>query len=408
MNIIEFKSFKEYDLVFCFVDTTPHISDGWAKEITKNQSDYTISNLYNKGYTVLQGTNEDALILKASENYKFACILSSGTEFINGEGCIDAIVNECTENFLVKGHVLDRGDAYYELHQQCFLINLINYKKEGCPAIGQQVLGSKHTQICPIRAVSNHHDDYTPLWIQPGLQEKEYKHKCHGWNILSVALKNYKVTSFNETIRNNKIHLYPESPKDFLDKLSYVYSKERYCATEFVHKNHTEWYNQELKNLRQVIAPASGEWYKPFLDITKTCTVVLYDYNLSSLEYWKNNVEKLDNVEYKFIQLDLLADKIDFKTLADISLEEDTLINLSNIFCYEGTCTLSPLKYRLEKENEIVSNIKSTMPNAWINFSARASSGYISHNNYFAKAKDLELYKISDLKKPTWHYNEWL
>lgn len=408
MNIIEFSSFNNNNIVFCFVDTTPYMTDLWAKEIIKNQSDYTISNLYNKGYTILQGTNEDDLLRRAAESFDYACVFSSGTEFINGEECISQIIKECKDNFLVKGHILDRKDAYYELHQQCYLVNLTNYKAEGCPTIGQQELGSNHTQIQPIRSDINHHDDYTPLWIQPGLLEREYYHKCHGWHILSVALKKYKVFSFSNSIRDNKVHLYPESIKNFQDKLSYVYKKERYCATQFIHKSHTEWHNVEQKNLRQVIAPASGEWYKSFLDKTKLCNVVLYDYNPASLEYWKNNVEKLDNVNYQFVKLDLLSDKIDFSQYIDCSLDQHTLINLSNIFCYEGTCTLSPLTHRLNKENELLYSIKKHMPNAWVNFAARASSGFIDHNNYFEQAKDIKIYSVQELKKPTWHYTEWL
>ena len=49
-------------------------------------------------------------------------MLSTGTEFTNAQQVIDAIAKLCQDDFVVTGHILDRGDAYYELHQQCYLI----------------------------------------------------------------------------------------------------------------------------------------------------------------------------------------------------------------------------------------------------------------------------------------------
>ena len=407
-NVLKFKSFKDTNLVFCIVDTTPYIVDSWIKEITKNQADYTLQNLCIKGYTVFQGTNEDQLLRDASECFEYACVLSTGTEFLNGEKCIDLILDECTDNFFVKGHILDRGDAYYELHAQCYLLNLKEYVKLGCPTVGKQELGVPHSKVKPIRSSENFHNDYTPIHISLGTELKTYNHKCHGWNFIQIGLENSKISPFNNDIRNNKKHLYPESPKDFYKNLSYVYFKERFCATEFVHKSHTEWFNEFIPNLRQVVAPASGEWYKEMLDKTKSCKVVLYDYNLESLEYWRGNVEKLPNVEYEFIHWDLLGNFLDITNYLNVDLLDHTLINFSNIFCYEGTSTLSNLRYRLEKENEILLHLKSNIPTAYVNFSVRSASGFVSNVETLKKIQDIQLYQISDFQTPTWHAVDWL
>jgi hypothetical protein len=408
MSVIRFNSQQDKPLAFCMIDTTHLISDPWIKELTKNQADYTVSNLYLKGYTIFQGINEDQIIKAASENYDYACVFSTGTEFLNGDACFNELVKLCSDDFLIKGHILDRGDAYYELHQQCYLINLKIYRKLGFPNIGKQSLGEKHTQVLPNRSVENIHDSYTPLWINQGNSLKEYSHKCHGWNIIKTALEfNYVITAFDNNVRDNKKHLYPESSKDFYKHLDYVYYKERYCSTELVYKQHTENSNKRFSNVRQVIAPASGEWYKEYLSSTELCNVILYDYNLKSLEYWKQNVSIIPNVKYHFVHCDLLSNGYDFSKVIDSSLEYDTLINLSNIFCYEGTSTLSNLKYRLEKENEIVNYFKSILPNAHINFSARASSGFETEENYVNIAKYIKLYSLTDLIKPTWHYVDW-
>jgi hypothetical protein len=407
-NVLKFKSFKDTNLVFCIVDTTPYIVDSWIKEITKNQADYTLQNLCIKGYTVFQGTNEDQLLRDASECFEYACVLSTGTEFLNGEKCIDLILDECTDNFFVKGHILDRGDAYYELHAQCYLLNLKEYVKLGCPTVGKQELGVPHSKVKPIRSSENFHDDYTPIHISLGTELKTYNHKCHGWNFIQIGLENSKISPFNNDIRNNKKHLYPESPKDFYKNLSYVYFKERFCATEFVHKSHTEWFNKFIPNLRQVVAPASGEWYKEMLDTDNQCKVILYDYNPESLKYWRENVEYLPNVTYEFIYWDLLGNFYDITQHLDLELEDFTLVNLSNIFCYEGTSTLANTKFRLKKENELLDCLKNKIPNAWVNFSARTSAGFINADSCIQRIKETPMYTIQDFRAPTWRIQDWI
>lgn len=407
MTIVEFGNNRSKSMVFCMVDTTHTITDQWIKEIIKNQADYTISNLSLKGYTILQGTNEDHLLKTASEQFDYACVFSTGTEFTNGAVGMEELEKECNDNFFIKGHILDRGDAYYELHQQCYLINLKKYKDLNFPEIGQMALSDVHTQFAPVRSVDNIHDDYTPLWIGPGTEQKSYYHKCHGWNIISIALKNkFVIESFKNNVRENKRHLYPESPKDFYKQLEYVYFKERYCANEFVHTAHTEWSEKQYFNIRQVIAPASGEWYKDYLS-DQSSNIILYDYNFKSLEYWSKHVTQRANIGYNFVYCDLLIDVSTIDKYINKELENDTLINLSNIFCYEGTTTLTNLKYRLEKENQTINYFKNKLPEANIHFTARASSGFVESDHYTGVVKNIKTYKLSELKAPTWHVYDW-
>jgi hypothetical protein len=409
MNIVEYNNTDDRELVFCILDTTAKITDPWIKELTKNQADFTLQNLFAKGYTVLQGTSGDLLLQEATKRFKHACMLSTGTEFTNGTTAIDALLKECQPDYLVKGHILDRGDAYYELHQQCFLVNLTNYKELGCPKIGQQQLGEQHTQLAVQRSTNNFHDSYTPHWIKLDTPSRntKYNHKCHGWNIISVALKKgFHVKAFPEDIRNNKKHLYPESPTDFYKQLEYVYYKDNFCRTEHIHTDHTEHHNRIYENLRQVVAPASGEMYKSWIHKTKPVTVVLYDYNESSLAYWKENVERLPNVTYKFVKWDLLGEHVNICDYLEKRYIKYTLYNISNIFCYEGTNTLYNIKYKLQKENHLINYLKQEMPDAQINFSSRTSEAFTPYNLY-GTAKDMLVYDIEEFKCPTWHISDW-
>jgi hypothetical protein len=140
----------------------------------------------------------------------------------------------------------------------------------------------------------------------------------------------------------------------------------------------------------QIIIPASGTLY---LDLIDTGTVIFYDYNRRSLDYWEKECPRKAGITYKFVHSDLL---IDDKLIENINFNaENTLINLSNIFCYESTAVFYPLSYRLKRQNNFVDKV-SRLKKSKINFSMTASCGFSTIKNP----------TLSDLKKPTWHYNQ--
>ena len=365
MNILEFNPVRKTDIAFCFVDNTRSYQSG-IREFMKNQADGTLANVYAKKWTVYQWIDEDALLRHAcNKGHKWAVVFSTGTEFINGAAFFDAVQSMIKKDFFIAGHVLDRSDAYYELHHQCYLINLEKYKELGYPIVGEQELGSKHIQYIPERSDNNIHDDYTPLTVTYGnYTREEYRHKCHGWNILSIAFDNNEtVLIFDETMRSNKKHFYPESPKDFYKNLSWAYYRLNYCHTTFVHTSNTETIDLPIRQYKQIVTPASGVWFTDYL--APGGKVVMYDYNKASLDYWQ-----IQYPEYKFVQCDLLGES-NLLDYIDTSIP-DTFINLSNIFNYEGTVFFYSLAYRKYKETDLVNRIKSVLSSATINFSLRS------------------------------------
>ena len=365
MNILEFNPVCKTDIAFCFVDNTRSYQSG-IREFMKNQADGTLANVYAKKWTIYQWIDEDALLRHAcNKGHKWAVVFSTGTEFINGDAFFDAVQSMIKKDFFIAGHVLDRSDAYYELHHQCYLINLEKYKELGWPVVGEQELGSKHIQYIPERSDDNIHDDYTPLTVNYGnYTREEYQHKCHGWNILSIAFDNKEtVLVFNETVRSNKKHFYPESPKDFYKNLSWAYYRLNYCHTTFVHTSNTEIIELPVRQYKQIVTPASGVWFTDYL--APGANVIMYDYNKASLDYWQGQ-----RPEYKFVQCDLLGES-NLLDYIDTSIP-DTFINLSNIFNYEGTVFFHSLAYRKYKETELVNRIKSILPSATINFSMQS------------------------------------
>ena len=401
MNIKTFNG-QSKSIVFCFVDNTHIYTSAWTRELIKNQSDYSITNITSKGYSVVQGQDEDALLKYVATDYKYAVVFATGTEFINGSSFFVELNNLVDTDFFIAGHVLDRGNAYYELHHQCYIINLDYYKKFNQPSIGQQCLGVKHKQWAPWRSPDNYHDDYTPKWLSTGEEIKEYKHQCHGWSILSIGFENeIPIIVFNDSMRDSKKHFYPENQFEFLKHSAWLYARHNYCATNFVHTSNTDWSNSNLSKVRQVFTPASGTWWVDHIDAVNPVNVVMYDYNQKALDYWQANAPQLSNVCYKFVKLDLLTDAIDLSAF-DTTLH--TLINLSNIFAYEATAPLYSLEYRLNKENTAISAIKEILPNAVISFSARACTGFVDA----PLVSDIYPIKIQELNKPTWHNEDWL
>jgi hypothetical protein len=396
------------DLVFCIIDKTDSAVNNYAKEIVKNQADYTISNIVKKGYEVYQGYDEDLLLKEAVLNYNYAVVLSTGTEFIKGNEFFDEIKHLKNSNIALAGHILDRKEKYYELHHQCYFINLKFYKELNCPVIGQE-LNELHTQTIPLRSIENFHDNYTPLWISPSAVEETFNYKCHGWNIISIFLKNnLSIVSFTNKIKDCKIYLYPETIEDFNKQMSWINFRQTFCLNSFVHTQNTD-VDTELPDvdLYQILTPASGLNY---LENKKSIKkIVFYDYNLTALDYWRKNKSNDNSIVYDFVNLDLLGNEVFVEKIIDLRNAGNTLINISNIFCYEGTSCFANLSYRIFKENELIKNIKSVAPEAYIKITVRASHGFEKINRttpIVLKAKDFPLTDKSLLMLPTWHQTE--
>lgn len=376
---------KDTEVLYCFVDNTQSYMSAWAKEIIKNISDYTISQLFYKDKSLVQSENEDEMLRYASQNgYKHAVVFSTGTEFLNGDSFFNEVDKLVETDYFLYGHILDRNTEYYELHHQCYLINVDKYTQLGQPIVGDVTLGNPLTTMMPIRSEENIHDTYTPLWIRNGSVTTKYNHKLHGWNIINKALEyGYTINAWPKDARHHKIHYYPENITLFNERVNDIYKKYNYCKDEFVHTKGTDDI-PKLSKFKQIVSPASDDWWKQYAD--DDVEIILYDYNQESINYWKTQTE---NYNVKFVKCNLLTDNL----LEHINDDFTTLVNLSNIFCYEGTIALHSLEHRLARENFYINNIR----NATILITGKAAAGFGSDNCNL----------IKDLIKPTWHIGEW-
>lgn len=452
MNVIKFAEHHrepKTDIVYCIVDKTNLYTHN--KEVIKNISDWTLQNITILGYTVLVSTDEDSLLQEATTTgAKYAVVLSTGTEFINGYDWFTAAEEFCQGGFFLAGHILDRKDFYYELHEQCYIINLESYKLLNCPAIGKVEHFSPHLQIEPIRSDENIHDDYVPTWVERGSQLKQYSHKAHGWNIMSVGFKySLSIKPFNDRLRKNKHHYYPEYDSYF-SQATFLYQRQGFCNGMALYLGNSETVVplSSSTNIKQLVVPASGlNWIKYLEDngYDENTVVEFYDYSFLTLEYMRYLISAWDGTNYKDFALNYFQNKFNFIN-AEIpycgSITEDeipnwhrivttvkfkyrwldlldsnndlswitdgAIINVTNVFNYIGTATVRSVKERVYLENLFISKVQELAPNATVIFTRRASDGFIdSDQNRAILAKDLKLTDIEQLKKPTWHMYDW-
>jgi hypothetical protein len=429
------------DIVFIFLDRIHTCQTSWTAELMKNLSDFVLSKIIDSGFNVIQGIDEDELLQEAAKNYTHAVVLSTGTEFING----DEFFNEVelavygTDNFFLMGHIPDRDDGYYELHEQCYIINLKTYTELGFPNIGEFAYYSEHIQIEPARSDINIHDDYTPLWILPGTVEKTYRHKWHGWNIISIALANNKIVKvFPSSFRNNKVYYYPNYEPAFIPKSSYLYGKYSVASQALFYPYNTEEFVAvDFKGpIRQLVIQASGlQWYEYLIyyGYDENTVVRFVDYNLFALECmnyvttnWSGHTDyeefvldyinnrrsilssggdhmitmtgarqeidatmwtdMMRKVKFEFHHQDLVLN-----TSLPVNIWVDnvhsTIIHLSHIFNYDPVAPFVSLKHRIYSERLLIDKLKKYIPDATL-----IMNGNVTDN----------------VQRPTWHMNgDW-
>lgn len=361
-------------IAFCIIDDIHTYANDEIKTTITNIADHTISNLLTKGYNVFVDKDEEVLLQK-SKDFSHVVVMSPGTEFINGTDFFEHLEELIQHDFFVAGHVLDRSeyDAYYELHHQCYVINMAHYKALQCPTVGVLERGIQHTQTVPIRSIDNYHDTYTPFTVRKGNTEQTYNNRCHGWNLISTAFdNNLNVLVFNERLRNSKKHYYPESEKDFYKCKDYIDYKLNHCEFDFVHTNNTEWATGIYSEYEQVVVPASGLLYT---DLVKCGTIVFYDYNQRALDYWKSACPRKDGIEYKFVKANLL-DNIDL--INHLKSDARTFVNLSNIFSYEGTAARYSLKHRLLAQENLEAALIGHIKDIRINYTQKANKDILN------------------------------
>ena len=65
-------------------------------------------------------------------------------------------------NIALMGHILDCGEEYYFVHEQCFFLNLNSWKLSGSP----EYFSDNYDVVNIKRSPTNFHDNYTPHGLE--------------------------------------------------------------------------------------------------------------------------------------------------------------------------------------------------------------------------------------------------
>ena len=160
------------------------------------------------GYTFMHHLDDvDDILLHGSKTLDYL-VVGYKLDFHKFFDVLNNNWTDVSKDLTVMGHILDRRNNWYELHCQCFLINLKWWNDVGRPVFGKEGLHDDAVQLPNvIRSKDNHHSDYTPLWISKDKGHAQYHNTKFGYNILSHALQNNtKVYSFDDALRSNKLY----------------------------------------------------------------------------------------------------------------------------------------------------------------------------------------------------------
>ena len=340
--------------------------------------DYFYQSLLQYGFesTITCEQNEiDSILDKITTSH--AVVIQEGMFFNDN---FDAPTNNDCD---LIGHILDRKDEYYELHQQHFIINIQKWKDIGSPSF---IKRESESLIEIERANENFHDDYTPVSINKGKGTLSKNKLRFGAYVISEFLKyDLSVRPFDTNERQTKNFVYYEEVEQVNALLQY--QKNLY------HSPYSYYYPVETSvkkktsgsNFSNYISVANGvESLYRLKDVYKDIkTITYYDMSMTALiftelllKYYKENykdfVIKFDNV-YGAKEFNILTtDKLDNYThpheilpilehirnnvkvkycYGDITrtsilenLKEDTIINVSNSFEF---------KFNIVRDDEI-------------------------------------------------------
>ena len=170
-----------------------------------------------------------------------AMVIQEGTffyEHLHNNFIAPLIKSGDLDKYSLIGHILDHKERYYQLHKQCFIINLDHWNTVGAPDFNS----SKHQTFIDVkRSESNFHDDYTPHWIEAGNGMDDYEKCKTGAKVIGALLKEkFKVRPFNqyERILKTFVYYFKEEQVSHLLNSSYVNDDSYYYprATSKKHK----------------------------------------------------------------------------------------------------------------------------------------------------------------------------
>lgn len=218
MQFYSKEKYREKNLAIGWYDISNRIKNQTALTFSQNITEFWVQELsYYPVKIHIDNDPNNILHWAADNNVKYLIVVAIGNNLSERSNFIDSLVKYIDDNpnFTILGHILDKKDQFYELHHQCFVVNITWWQSVNKPEIGFEHRGVTWETIQPYRSEENWHDDYTPHWINQGTVSKSYIGRKFGWNIIKKAIEYSEIKSFNQDLRRSKYYIYPEVSDTF-------------------------------------------------------------------------------------------------------------------------------------------------------------------------------------------------
>ena len=195
-----------------FWDRSDEISNKFIAERSKQISLFYKNSVSSQTPYYVDKDIDQLLSVLSLTKYKYALIQSFG-HLTMRRTFFERLFEEIKKNdFFLMGHILDHKEHYFELHHQCFVVNLDYFREFSLPKFGKPEVSTQKLYKT-IRSLENFHDDYTPYWVSYAEEETvNMIPKFEGWNLINTSIKNKKkVLNFSQELRNLKNYLYPHA-----------------------------------------------------------------------------------------------------------------------------------------------------------------------------------------------------
>lgn len=148
---------------------------------------------------------------------------------------------------VIVGHVLDREEAWWQIHPQTLYIDLKWWAAAGCPAFGEREDGVEWDAPVVGRSDETLGEGqyYNPVNVWATDDTDKYMGKWQGWNLLKVALEHkQKIGTWSVKLRQQKEYVYGEM-MDYPEKAHQLGN----------HIWNPRWYAANTETISRAIAP---------------------------------------------------------------------------------------------------------------------------------------------------------
>jgi hypothetical protein len=419
------------ELIFGVLDTSDRIYDSVAAGFSRNLAEFWLIEVERQGHKVLVHSEIDTLLNAAADlNCKYLIVGALGGIYSSEDDFFAEMKKWIEQNpdFYIVGHIADKKQYWYELHEQCFVINLDIFRRLGRPVYGTYQKGE--FQLTHVeRSIENFHHDFTPHWLKPTSEKITVSQVGRGFNLLDVGLKaGHPIYAFPERLRNAKFFLHPGIDGEFSRKIVWwdrqveifrnsfdafdtedmKFSAEdrpraplgrliTLCSgllffeilrdLDFVQGAAIHFYDHSpvaIDLMRLLVSDWDGRDYPKFLRNNKAGITRLLNFS-DPEEKWSSFVRRFGGEEpwinffervkgecvFYFYETDVYGERFgesDF--LKDMPGNGETLFELSNVFHYRYSSAMRSLVERVRAQDNLIESIKERCPDTYIHMTS--------------------------------------